>query len=174
MASERLPPKAHAALLENSCVLKRRVLRMDEGRARIKPRGSTLTSTQQAKRKLVFHFLGKVLPPYRSGILQRVQEKCNRVRANFFTIFLQSLFGKSRLWTLEFRHNTMRHNAAPQLTALRPQEYETLLGLGRETTVVRHRGFDGQRPNFGARHDRFEKDNNTNNTEVAGKARCHL
>jgi hypothetical protein len=31
--------------------------------------------------------------------------------------------------------------------------------------VVRHRGFDGQRPDFGARQDRFEKNNNT---EVAG------
>jgi hypothetical protein len=40
--------------------------------------------------------------------------------------------------------------------------------------VVRHRGFNGRPPNFRARHDRFEKDNNTNNTEVAGKARCHL
>jgi hypothetical protein len=40
--------------------------------------------------------------------------------------------------------------------------------------VVRHRGFNGQRPNFGARHDRVEKDHNTNNTEVAGKARYHL
>src|SRR5229473_2399540 len=46
--------------------------------------------------------------------------------------------------------------------------------LKREITVVRHRGFNGQRPNLGARHDRVEKDNNTSNTEVAGKARCHL
>jgi hypothetical protein len=41
-------------------------------------------------------------------------------------------------------------------------------------TVVRHRGFDGPRPNFGARHNHFEKNNN-NNTEVAGMAWCpHL
>src|ERR1700680_1846558 len=47
-------------------------------------------------------------------------------------------------------------------------------GLRREITVVRHRGFDGPHPNFGARHDRFEKNNN-NNTEVAGMAWCpHL
>lgn len=40
-------------------------------------------------------------------------------------------------------------------------------------TVVRHRGFDGPRPNFGAGHDHFEK--NDNNTEVAGMAWCpHL
>ena len=35
--------------------------------------------------------------------------------------------------------------------------------------MVRHRGFDGKRPNFGAGHDRFEKQDN-NNTEVAGRA----
>src|ERR1700736_1503870 len=46
--------------------------------------------------------------------------------------------------------------------------------LRREITVVRHRVFDGRRPNFGGRHDRFEK-NNSNNTEVAGMAWCpHL
>src|ERR1700687_1717301 len=126
MASERLPPKAHAALLESSCLLKRRVLRGDEGGARIKPRGSTLTSTEQAKRKLVFHFLEKVLPPYRSDILQRVRKKCNRVWANLFTIFLQSPFEKKP--TADPRIRPL-HHAAPQLTALRPQEYETLLWL---------------------------------------------
>src|SRR3984893_12358996 len=35
----------------------------------------------------------------------------------------------------------------------------------REITVVRHRVFDGQRQNLAARHDRFEKNNNT---KVAG------
>ncbi len=38
--------------------------------------------------------------------------------------------------------------------------------------MVRHRGFDGQRPNFAGRDDRFEK---TDNTEVAGMGWCpHL
>src|ERR1700730_6509953 len=41
--------------------------------------------------------------------------------------------------------------------------------LRREIKVVRHRGFDGQRPNFGPRHDRFEKNNNT---EVVGMGWC--
>src|SRR4030081_338259 len=58
MTSERLPPQAHAALLESSCVSKRRMLGVDEGRVRMKPQRGTLTSTQQAKRKLVVHFLG--------------------------------------------------------------------------------------------------------------------
>src|SRR4029077_7946635 len=45
--------------------------------------------------------------------------------------------------------------------------------LRREIAVVRHRGFDGQLPKFGARHDRFE--NNNNNAEVAGMGwRPHL
>ena len=37
---------------------KRRIRVMDEGQLRMKPQGGTLTSTQQAKRKLVFHFPG--------------------------------------------------------------------------------------------------------------------
>src|ERR1700731_3596044 len=45
-------------------------------------------------------------------------------------------------------------------------------GLRGEIAVVRHRGFDGQRPNFGAGLDRFEKNNNA---EVAGMDWCpHL
>ena len=66
---------------------------MDEGRVRMKPRAGTLTSTQQAKRKLVFHFLEKVLPPYRSEILQRVCEKCNRVWANSLHFFYNVFWG---------------------------------------------------------------------------------
>ena len=80
----------------------------------MKPRRSTLSSTQQAKRKLVVHFLGKVLPPYRSGILQRVREKCNRVWANFFyNFFTRSFLEKAPLWTLEFDSCPMRPMRRP-------------------------------------------------------------
>jgi hypothetical protein len=53
-------------------------------------------------------FLGKVLPPYRSEILQCVRWKCNRVWANFFTIFLQSLFGKRHTGGPRFDSCTIR------------------------------------------------------------------
>src|ERR1700730_3707418 len=47
--------------------------------------------------------------------------------------------------------------------------------LRREITVVRHRVFDGQRPNFGAGHDRFEKHHSTHNPGVEGMGWCpHL
>ena|ERR1700674_4445674 len=137
MTSERLPPQAHAALLESSCVSKRRILVMDEGQLRMKPRGGTLTFTQQAKRKLVVHFLGKVLPPYRSEILQRVRGKRNRSGRFFLQSFYKVFLRKAPFRPSNFDICTMRR----QLTALRPQEYETLLWL--ETG-----DYSGQAPGF--------------------------
>ena|ERR1700680_1530211 len=97
MTSERLPPQAHAALLESSCVSKRRIRVMDEGQLRMKPQGGTLTSTQQAKRKLVFHFPGgrsyHLTGAKSYNVYARSAIGCGRIfLQSFYNVFWGSFF----------------------------------------------------------------------------------
>jgi hypothetical protein len=122
-------------------VSKRRIRVMDEGQLRMKPRGGTLTSTQQAKRKLVFHF-----PGGRSYHLTGAESYnvYTRSAIGFGRIFLQSFYNifwgnlldprPQRLAVTSREVNEGEQNEGGQeLTSRGIEEYETGLRLARET-----------------------------------------